>query len=144
VWFYNSCYDSCNRKRSWFMFGHELVVLRDIDQDYDSCYDLCDRVTACSREDETRNGQRNTKRNPRRSSQGSFHTAHLKRDLNFHHRGFRFVIRWPFRVSSSRKRAVWLAFFSLVLWFVLWFVAWRLYTYKTMYIYVYICKYVHV
>jgi len=45
--------------------------------------------TARSREDETRNGHWNTKRNPRWSSQVSFHTAHLKTDLNFHNRGFR-------------------------------------------------------
>ena len=46
------------------------------------------------------------KRNPRWSSQVSFHMAHLKGDTNFHHWGFRFVFRWPFRVSSSQQRAV--------------------------------------
>ena len=39
--------------------------------------------TARSREDETRNGHRHTKRNPRWSSQGSFHTAHLKKKSTF-------------------------------------------------------------
>ena len=62
--------------------------------------------TARSREDETRNGHWNTKQNPRCSSQVSFHKAHLKKDINFHHRGFRFVFRWPSRVSSSRERTV--------------------------------------
>ena len=46
------------------------------------------------------------KRNPRWSSQVSFHMAHLKGDTNFHHWGFRFVFRWLFRVSSSQQRAV--------------------------------------
>jgi len=50
---------------------------------------LC--ITARSREDETRNGHRNAKRNPRWSSQVSVQKAHLKRDMNFDHRGFRFV-----------------------------------------------------
>jgi len=40
----------------------------------------------------------------------SFHTAHLKREFNFHHPGFRFVFRslfrFNFRVSSCRERAV--------------------------------------
>jgi len=65
---------------------------------------LC--ITASSQEVETRNGHRNIKQNPPWSSQVSFHTAHLKRDFNFHHRGFRFVFRWPFQVSSSQERAV--------------------------------------
>jgi len=62
--------------------------------------------TACSREDETRNGYRNAKRNPRWSSQVSFQMAPLKRDLIFDHRGFRFAFRRAFRVSSSRERGV--------------------------------------
>jgi len=62
--------------------------------------------TARSWEDETRNGHRNTRRNPRWSSQVSFQTAYLKRDFNFHHRGFRYVFQWPFWVSSSREQAV--------------------------------------
>jgi len=37
---------------------------------------------------ETRNGHWNTKRNPRWPSQISFHKANLKRNINFHHRGF--------------------------------------------------------
>jgi len=60
-------------------------------------YIACTHLIACntgrSREDETRKSHRNTQRNPRWSSQVSFHTAHLKRDLNFHNRGFRFVFR---------------------------------------------------
>ena len=52
------------------------------------------------------NGHRNTKQNPRWSSQVSFQTAHLKRDFNFHHWGFRFVFWKPFRVSSSRERSI--------------------------------------
>jgi len=50
-------------------------------------------ITAHSREDETRNGHQNTNRNPRWASQVSFHTAHLKRDINFHLREFCFVFR---------------------------------------------------
>ena len=41
------------------------------------------------REDETRNGHRNAKRNPRWSSQVSFQTSHLKRELWW----FRFAFR---------------------------------------------------
>ena len=62
--------------------------------------------TARSREDESRNDHRNAKQNPRWSPQVSFQTAHLKRDMNFDHRGFRFVFRWPFRISSSQERVV--------------------------------------
>jgi len=40
------------------------------------------------------------------SSHVSFWTAHLKRDMNFDHRGFRFAFRRVFRVSSSREWAV--------------------------------------
>ena len=40
-------------------------------------------LTARSPEDDTRNGHRNATRNPRWSSQVSFHTAHLIRDLHF-------------------------------------------------------------
>ena len=49
--------------------------------------------TARSVEDETRNARRNAKRTPEWSSQVSFQTAHLKRDLNVDHRGIRFVFR---------------------------------------------------
>jgi len=45
--------------------------------------------TARSVEDETRNARRSAKRHPEWSSQVSFQTAHLKRDTNFDHRGFR-------------------------------------------------------
>jgi len=57
--------------------------------------------TARSREDETRNGHWNAKQNPRWSSQVSFQMAHLKRDMDIDHRGFRFAFRRAFRVSSS-------------------------------------------
>jgi len=40
------------------------------------------------------------------SSHVFFWTAHLKRDMNFDHRGFRFAFRRVFRVSSSREWAV--------------------------------------
>jgi len=63
-------------------------------------------LTARSREDETRNGHRNAKRNSRWLSQVSFRMAHLKRDLNFDHRGVWFAFRRAFRVWSSRERAV--------------------------------------
>ena len=63
-------------------------------------------ITARSQEDETRNGHRNANRNPRWSSLVSFRRAHLKRDMNFDHRGFTFAFRRAFRVSSSRERAV--------------------------------------
>jgi len=45
-------------------------------------------------------GHQNTKRNPGWSSQAqvSFHTANLKRRINFHHRGFRF--EFPMTISS--------------------------------------------
>jgi len=46
------------------------------------------------------------KSNPRWSSQVSFLMAHLKRDLNCDHRGFRFAFRRAFRVLSSRERAI--------------------------------------
>ena len=51
---------------------------------YTQCFTLSitECVTARSREDETQNGHRNAKRNPRWSSQVSFQMAHLKRDLN--------------------------------------------------------------
>jgi len=62
--------------------------------------------TARSVEDETRNARRNAKRNPEWSSQVSFQTAHLKRDKNFDHRGFRLAFRRACRVSSSTERAV--------------------------------------
>ena len=62
--------------------------------------------TTRSLEDLTPNARRNAQRNPRWSSQVSFQAAHLKRDKNFDHRGFRFAIRRAFRVSSSRERAV--------------------------------------
>jgi len=63
-------------------------------------------LSARSREDETRNVYWNANLNPRRSSQVSFRTAHLKRDMNFNHRGFGFALRRAFRVASSRERAV--------------------------------------
>ena len=40
------------------------------------------------------------------SSQVSFQTAHLKRDLNFDHRGFPFPFRRQFRVLSFQELAV--------------------------------------
>jgi len=62
--------------------------------------------TARSWTNEIRNGNRNTDRDPKCSSQVSFQTAHLKRNINFDHLGFRFEFRWPFRVSCFRERAV--------------------------------------
>jgi len=62
--------------------------------------------TARSREDATWSGHQNAKWNPWWSSQVSFRTAHLKRDLNFENSGFRFAFRRAFRASSSRNRAV--------------------------------------
>ena len=62
--------------------------------------------TARSREDETRNGNRNAKQNPGWNSQVFFQMAYLKKDLNIDHHGFRFAFQRAFRVSSSRERAV--------------------------------------
>ena len=62
--------------------------------------------TARSREDQTRNGYRNTKRNPRLSKLKSLFKWAVWKETCDDHRGFRFVFRWPFRVSSSRERAV--------------------------------------
>jgi len=77
------------------------------EQDFTVCVSVfCSDTTARSRNKETWNGDRNGNQNPQWSSQVSFQTAHLKRDLNFDHRGFRFSFRWQFRVSFSRERAV--------------------------------------
>ena len=53
-----------------------------------------------------RNARRNAKRDPEWSSQVSFQTAHLKRDMNFDQRGFCLACQRAFRVSLSRERAV--------------------------------------
>ena len=82
---------------------YEIVSLYEIvNSHYIKSWDS----TARSREDETRNGHRNAKRNPRWSSQVTFQMAHLKRDLNFDHRRIRFAFRQAFRVSSSQERAI--------------------------------------
>jgi len=62
--------------------------------------------TARYREDAIRDDHWNAKRHSRWSSQVSFQTAHLKRDLNFDHRGIRFAFRQAFGLSFSRERAV--------------------------------------
>jgi len=56
--------------------------------------------TARSREDETRNGHWNAKRNPRWLSQVSSQMAHLKRDLNFD-RGSSVIVKHLFVQMSS-------------------------------------------
>jgi len=55
---------------------------------------VCD--TARSVEDETRNARWNAKRIPEWCSQVSFQKVHLKRDMNFDHRGFRLAFRRAF------------------------------------------------
>jgi len=56
----------------------------------------CNAHTARSRQDETRNGHRNTNWNPEWSSWVSSQTAHSKKNMNFNHPGFRFEFRCPF------------------------------------------------
>ena len=54
-------------------------------------------------------------KNPRWSSQVSFQTAHLKRDMNLDHRGFRSAFQshtHTLRVSFSREMAVHCSVFS--------------------------------
>ena len=63
-------------------------------------------ATACSVEDETRNARRNAKRNPEWSSQVSFQTAHLKRNMNFDRRGFNLAFPRAFQVSYHREQAL--------------------------------------
>jgi len=62
--------------------------------------------TARSRKNVNRNGHLNGHPNPRWSSQVSFQTAHLKRNLKFDHGGFRSPFWWQFQVSFLRYRAV--------------------------------------
>ena len=62
-------------------------------------------VTARSVEDEPRNARWNAKQTPEWSSQVSFQTAQLKRNMNFDHRGNRVAFQRAFRVSSSTDRA---------------------------------------
>ena len=90
--------------KSWQTI-QELINNTRVDKQGNSWYSS----TARSREDETLtlNGHQNrafrfAKRSARESSQVSFQMAHLKRDLNFDHRGFRCAFRRAFRVSSSR------------------------------------------
>jgi len=47
-------------------------------------------------------------RNPRWSKFMSLFKWAVWKETCDDHRGFRFAFRWPFRVSSSRKRAIWL------------------------------------
>ena len=62
--------------------------------------------TARSREDVTRNGHRNTKRNPRLWKLRSLFKWAVWKETCDDHRGLRCVFRWLFRVSSSRERPV--------------------------------------
>jgi len=62
--------------------------------------------TARSREDETRNEYQNTGRNPRWWKLTILFKCAIWKETCDDHRGFRFVFQWPFRVSSSRERAV--------------------------------------
>ena len=63
--------------------------------------------TARSQEDETRNARRNANRNPRWSMSMSLFKWAIWKETCDDHRGFCFAFQWPFRVSSSRERAVW-------------------------------------
>ena len=54
------------------------------------CCSVLQCVAVCCQKDETRNGRQNANRNPRWSSQDSFRTDHLKKDLNFDIEGFGF------------------------------------------------------
>jgi len=62
--------------------------------------------TARSREDETRNARRNANRNPGWSKFRSLFKWAVRKESCDDHRGFRFAFWRPFRVSSSRERAV--------------------------------------
>ena len=62
--------------------------------------------TARCRADETWNGHRNSKQNPRWWKLMSLFKWAVSKETCDDHRGFRFVFRWQFRVLSSREQAV--------------------------------------
>jgi len=107
--------------------------------------EICNTYTPRSREDETRNGHRNTKRNPRLSKFRFLFKWALWKESYDDHRGVRWAFRWPFRVASSRERAVYMYVSTYICVLTCLFerkVNSNICTY--MCVYVYTCMYIHI
>ena len=95
---------------------------------------MTDSYTARSREDKFRNGHCNAKQDYRWSPQVSFQTAHVKRDLNFDHRGSQFTFGRGFRgtfFSETSSMALALVSSSLLQ---IGCVIWRIHTWRLSFI----------
>jgi len=106
VMYYATWLDSCHISVSCHIWYDMLRVMS-----HNSSRHASSHVTCRSRENETRNGHRNANRNPRWSKfrslfKWSLFKWAIRKETCDDHRELRFAFRWPFRVSSSRERAV--------------------------------------